>query len=76
MIRISILRLKHRSVIRAIDEMVTTNDKNLNSEIETNGLGFSKVERFDALPMIRISILRLKRMGSASVKLSDSMLYQ
>ena len=36
----------------------STNDKNLNSEIETK-IGFL-VRVGDALPMIRISILRLK----------------
>ena len=60
MIRISILRLKRRLCTRRIRLCLATNDKNLNSEIETVD---TYVERQAdvLLPMIRISILRLKQ---------------
>ena len=84
MIRISILRLKRAGPEISITTLVSTNDKNLNSEIETSYIAinrtphpttndknlnseietqtpFSKGVRYGKLPMIRISILRLKR---------------
>ena len=62
MIRISILRLKQSK--RTSERSVTrcTNDKNLNSEIETSFRRHG-TEISVSLRMIRISILRLKRHG-------------
>ena len=60
MIRISILRLKHLNEPVLVPSKRTTNDKNLNSEIETKVVE-KVMEHGDVLPMIRISILRLKR---------------
>ena len=60
MIRISILRLKQRRAWHQCNGYISTNDKNLNSEIETLCESTLAIAQ-ERLPMIRISILRLKR---------------
>ena len=75
MIRISILRLKpYQQHYYCTNESGTINDKNLNSEIETERHRTHQTGG-SLLSMIRISILRLKLILS-EVKGSELLTYQ
>ena len=75
MIRISILRLKLDTAVRGVvSSRLSTNDKNLNSEIETVIALCNSENAVLYLPMIRISILRLKQRPRPVIKVDPQLL--